>query len=179
MRKSAEITIEKIKNDDDWFNKARMLRHLIDEEGMRIIDLAKALGVKESYICHILRLNRLPEIIVDGYYSKLVSLSHLFIVSRIKNESKMIEVYEKILSGNLTVIQTQDLVREVLYSVKPGGERITEEEKENFIKKMMEKNKNLKIQMIQTRIKGRLELEYKGNLKTTSSALREVMDRLR
>ena len=76
-------TIEKIKKETDVFSKAKLIRYLIREKNVKVIDLAKKLSLTPSYICHLNRLNSLSEIIVDGYYSHLISTSHLFLLSRI------------------------------------------------------------------------------------------------
>ncbi len=132
MTEETERIILQIKNETDFFNKAKLLRFLTDEKDLSIKELSSKLGLKPSYICHILRLNRIPEMIVDGYYSQLISISHLFVLSRIKDKSVMISVYEKILSESLTVAKTEQLVREHLYDIKTEGKRLSKAEIEKF-----------------------------------------------
>jgi hypothetical protein len=178
MKEETIKIVEQMKKETDVFAKAKLILHLKEKSEMRTIDLAKALEVQPSYICHLLRLNRIPEIVLDGYYSSLITLSHLFVISRIKDKKKVIEAYERILSNSLSVLQTEEMVRDILYSVKPGGGRITEDEREKFIKRVTDKDNRLKIGIIQTRIKGRITVEIKGNFKETSAALREIMAKM-
>ncbi|MBI4225657.1 hypothetical protein HY612_00930 [Candidatus Roizmanbacteria bacterium] len=174
MSTSAEIDqlMESIKGESDIMQKVRLLTHLIKTKDVKVKDVAKELGVKSSYICHLLRLNRLPEAIADGYYSNSISLSHLFIISRIKDEAVMIEVYEKVLADSLNVKATEELVRDILYGVSTQGEYISPEEKNNFIQKITALKKNLSLRIIQTRIKSKIILEIKGDLEKTSKEIR-------
>ncbi len=165
--------VEQIKNETDIFNKAKLIEFIIKQKKERIVDLAKKLSMKPSYICHILRLNRLPDLVIDGYYARNISLSHLFVVSRLKNKDEIIKLYEKLLSKPMTVLQTEEIVRENLYGTKTKGEYIQKDEIkrfEDFIKR-----DNIKVKIIQTRIKSKCIIEIKGNLEKTSELLRKLM----
>ncbi|PIS15816.1 hypothetical protein COT62_01690 [Candidatus Roizmanbacteria bacterium CG09_land_8_20_14_0_10_41_9] len=172
-----EITkaLETIKAEKDMFQKARMLRDVIHMNQMRIIDVAKRLSMKSSYICHILRLNKLPDIIVDGYYARLISLSHLFVISRLKEKQDMVSIYEKVLSENITVLQAEEEVRSILYSVRSEGTYLKKEEIQKFIDDIKKKHKSVGIKIVQTRIKSKLSLELKGNLAKTNTLLKSLM----
>lgn len=176
MEKIEQI-IRQIKTEADFFNKARLINYLRKEKDVPLKDLAIKLGLKPSYICHILRLNRLPEIIVDGYYAKLVSLSHLFTLSRIKDQRILIQIYEKILTNNLNIQQTEELVRENLYNIKTRGMHLSKEERSDFIKKIIGNQKNIEVKIIQTRIKGTLIIKIKGELEITSQKLKQLLKR--
>jgi hypothetical protein len=169
-----EKYVEQIKKETDVFIKARLLNLLKKEKGWRVIDLSQRLNLKPSYICHLLRLNRLPEIVVDGYYNKMISKSHLFVLSRLPSEKEMIKVYELILEKNLDVSKTEDLVREIVYQIKNEGDYLSLEEKEDLIKKIESLEENIKAKVIQTRVKGKLIIEIKGSLKKTSKILRKI-----
>ena len=110
--------LNQIKIDKDIFQKSKLLDYIIKEKNLRITDLANKIGYKPSYICHLLRLKKVPDVIVDGYYSKSISSSHIYILSRLNDKKQMIELYEKILVENYTVKQTESAVREYLYQVK-------------------------------------------------------------
>lgn len=177
MFASAEIDqiIDSIKKESDIMQKVRLLTNLIKTKDIKVKDVAEKLGVKSSYVCHLLRLIRLPDTIIDGYYSDNISLSHLFVISRVKDTGKMVEVYEKVLTESLTVKKTEELVRDILYGVKTQGDYISPEEKENFIQKMKALKKNLNLGIIQTRTKIKIILEIKGDLEDTSQEVRNLM----
>lgn len=173
-----EETIEKIKKEEDIFSKAKLIKYLLEEKSIKVIDLAKRLSITSSYLCHLNRLNKLPDIVVDGYYSKLISVSYLFLISRVKDEKKLIEIYEKVLSDNLTIRKTEDLIREVVYEVKNKGNYIKPKEKNELLNRIKEKVPNAEVRVHQTRTKGTIFLEIKGNLEKTSGLIKEIFRKL-
>lgn len=173
-----EDTIEKIKKETNVFSKAKLIRYLLREKNIKVIDLAKKLSLTSSYICHLNRLNHISEIIVDGYYSNLVNISQLFLLSRIKNSKKMLEIYEKILSDDLTIRQTEELIREVIYEVKTKGSFLKPQDKAELIETVGMKYPNLKINITQTRTKARINLEIKGSLDQTTKLTKEIIKKL-
>lgn len=170
--------LKQIREDKDIFQKSRLIQYLLKERNLRIIDLANKIGYKSSYICHLVRLKKIPEVLVDGYYSKSISSSHLFLISRLNDKKQMIELYEKILSENLTVKQTESSVRNYLYQVKSIGKYIDPEAKEKLFQKIKEKYPELNIQIVQTRIKGKVILEIRGDLGKSSKVLKQVLEKL-
>ena len=170
--------IESIKQESDIIQKVKLLTRLTKDYEIKIKDIAEKMGVQSSYVCHLLRLNRLPEAIMDGYYSSSISLSHLFIISRIKDQTKIVEIYEKVLAESLTVKGTEEAVRESLYNVKTEGEYLKSDERDNFIQKITGLKKNLSLKIIQTRIKSKVIFEIKGNLDNTSKEIRNLLKRL-
>lgn len=169
--------LNQVKLDKDIFQKSRLLEYVIKEKNLRITDLADKIGYKPSYICHLLRLKKVPDVIVDGYYSKSISSSHIYILSRLNDKKQMIGLYEKILVENYTVKQTESAVREYLYQVKSIGKYLNKEDTEKFIKKIKEKFPELNIQIIQTRIRGRVILEIKGDLEKSSKVLKQILEK--
>lgn len=173
-----EKILHQIIQENDIFNKARLIFYLIKERGWRIKDLSRKLNLKPSYLCHILRLNRLPSLIIDGYYNQQITMSHLFVISRLKEEKEMIKLYEDILAKNFTVSQTEDRLREIIYQVKNFGEYFPKEK----IKILEEKIKKIfpkaKIRLVQTRVKTKLLFELKDNLKNTTRFIKEITDKL-
>lgn len=170
--------LEQIKIDKDIFQKSKLLDYIIKEKNLRIVDLANKIGYKPSYICHLLRLKKVPEVVIDGYYSKTISSSHIYILSRLNDKKQMIELYEKILGQNYSVKQTENAVRSYLYQVKSVGKYINKENAEKLTKKIKERFPKLNIQIIQTRIRGRIIFEIKGDLETSSKIIKQVLEKL-
>lgn len=170
--------VNQIKAEKDIFQKYRLIEYLMKEKNFRITDVSSKIGYKPSYICHLIRLKKIPDVVVDGYYSKSISSSHIYVLSRLNDVKQMIELYEKILSENFTVRQTEMAVREYLYQVKSIGKYINRENVIKLTKKIKEKYPELDIQIIQTRIKGKIILEIKGNLEKTSKLIKTVLNKL-
>jgi len=177
MVPSIEEYIEKIKNSDDFFYKAKLLKFLNKEKQIRVKELAEKINMKPSYLCHILRLNRLPELVVDSYYSKLISISHLFIVSRLKNAKDIFSAYENVLKNNLTVAQTENLIRGIIYGLKSDGKYLQTVDFEETIKAMKEKNPDINLKIIQSRVKSKIIIEIVGSLAKTSPLIRNWLRR--
>ena len=178
MSQEIDDLITSIKEEKDVFSKANQIADIIKEKNLKIIELAKKLNQTSSYICHLLRLNKLPEIIVDSYYSKSINISHLFILSRINNQEKMLQAFEEILKKSLTVIATEELVREYLYGIKTKGNHLRLKVKEEILKKFLEKYPEAKIKIIQTRVKSKIIIEIKGDLTETSKAISDITNQL-
>lgn len=178
MQDKVDEVVEKIKKEDDIFSRARLVRHLLKDKKVKVVDLAKKLGINSSYVCHINRLNRLPDIIIDAYYSKLVSVSHLFLISRIRDFKSMVEVYEKILSNGLSIQATENLLREYLYGIKPKGGYLQDKDRIKLEAGIGKQFENVNAKILQTRVYSKLTIEIKGNLDKTSKILKELAKKL-
>lgn len=154
--------IEQIKKETDYFGKTKLINFLIHQKHLKVKDLAAALGLKPSYLCHIMRLNKLSEIIMDGYYSKLISMSHLFVISLLKTETDLMDIYEIVLRDNLTVLQTEELVRGKLHGVSSEGEYV-QENKIQDLQSKIKGNFKADTKVTQTRTKTKLLIEWKGS----------------
>lgn len=174
MSNDVDDVIEKIKKETDVFSKARLISHLLKTKNVRVIDLAKKLNINPSYVCHINRLNKLPDIIIDAYYSKLVTVSHLFLLSRITDFKKTVEIYDQILSGSLSVKQTEERIREHLYGIKNKGGYLKDKDREKIEEGIAKKYPGVSAKIIQTRMYGKLKLEIKGSMDTSSKLLKEI-----
>ena len=174
MRPIVTELLNKLRVEEDVFKVSSILHQLIREEQMPLVQVSRELGAKPSYISHLLRIKKLPSIVIDGYYSKTVSLSHLFIISRLTSVDDMIKVYEQVLSGNLPTAKTEELVRELLFHVDSKGERVNKNRVESIKTKF--KEKGIDFEVVQTRTKGRIVLEMKGNLERTSGLIEELLE---
>lgn len=178
MAPTTEEFIQKIKDSNDFFFKAKLLLHLKKDRQILNKDLAKMLGIKPSYLCHILRLNRLPEMVVDSYYSKQISISHLFILSRLKDPKNIFSAFEKILKNNLTVGKTEYLVREIIYSLKSDGKYLQKKETDEKIRLIKERYPDVGIELIQSRVRSKIIIEVKGSLAKSSPLLKDFLKKL-
>ena len=168
---------EDFNSESDHFKKSNILHKLSKELNVKFEEIGKNVNLSPSYISHIMRLKKLPDLIIDGYYSNLISITHLYIISRLLNPKEMIEVYEVVLTKNLTTIDTEYIVRQKLYGIKAEGTFMLDEEK----KQISDKLKNLlgsEVKIIQSRIKSKLIVEIKGSLKETTEKLKKFIELL-
>jgi hypothetical protein len=178
MEEDVSLIFEQLRNEKDVFQKARLIKFLQIDKNIPLKKIGTEINMKPSYLCHLLRLLRLPDLVVDGYYSKVISISHLFIISRLRDQKDMSDLYEKILSDNLTVAATESQVREKLYKIKSEGTFLTQDERQEFTDNI-KKNNGFDIKIIQTRTKGKAVLEVRGSLLETTKALKEFMSVLK
>lgn len=177
-KQSSEHYLSLIQQEKDAFQKARLINYLYKEEQLRLNHIAVKLNLHPSHISHYLRLLDLPQIVVDGYYSQHVSETHLFILSRLDNKKDMIDAYKKILADSLTIEDTQKLIREIKHSISTKDEYLSPKLIEDFKKTLKKQLKDVTVEIIQTRIKGKMVLEMKGDTEKTKKFLVNLMVRL-
>lgn len=177
MDEVSQLIIDAV-SEQDIFRKAELFYNLKTAHRVRVKDLAKSAGMKASYLCHILRLIKLPEIVRDGYYNKTVSLSHLFIIARLHKTEDMIEVYEQVLAESLTATQTEELIRAKLYKVSSGGEYLEHEYESALQQSLRTVSDSVSVKIVQTRVRGKLLIELKGGLSETTPGLKTLVQKL-
>ncbi len=170
--------IRRIQQEDDVFIKATLLRILTGEYGVSIKSIAQQLKLSPSYVCNVLRILKLPDLVRDGYYSGLVSPTHLFIISRLHKEKDVIEVYEEILQQNLTTNVLEEKVRERLYNIESDGEHISERVKNSLVDSLHTIDPALKVKVIQSRIRAKVVIELSGGLKHSTLVLEKIAHKL-
>lgn len=169
--------IEKIRKEKDIFKKAKAIQFLTHEKEIPLVKISELLHEQSSHLSNILRLLTLPDLVRDSYYSKILSLTHLLILSRLSGEA-VIVAYEEILSNNLTVQQTEKIVREKLYDVRTQGDKISLSTQEKLIEELKEIDPSINVSIIQTQIQGKLTLTLKGNRKMTKEFFERLQEKL-
>ncbi len=159
--------------EKDIFKRAQLLNSLKRDKGVRVTDISKHLKMKSSYVSHILRLNKLPALVIDGYYSKSITPTHLYILARLQSHQQMVAAYEHVLANNLSVFDTEILVRTVLYGIKSVGEYLSVDEVRAFT--VLMRKMGIGARVIQSRLRSKMILEIKGDLLTSSAKLRQIM----
>jgi len=165
---------EDFKYETDHFKKAEILHKLSKDNGIGLAEIGKKVDLSPSYISHILRLLKLPDLIVDGYYSKLIAVSHLYIISRLHSQKEMIEVYEGVLSKNLTTLDTDEIVRQKLFGIKSEGEYMTDDEKKQLSDKIRQ-TIGAETKIVQSRVRSKLSIILQGSLKETTEKLLKML----
>lgn len=178
QKKSIEETITKLQDEKDAVVRAKLIHYLHVERALSLKEISTKLDLHPSYISHYLRILQLPDIVLDGYYAKQVSSAHLFILSRLKEEKEIIEAYQTILAKSLTSAQTEELIREIKFTVETTDGMLTKEQKEAMLADIQDAFPDAELKIIQTRVKGKLVLELTGDTTQTTAFLREVKAKL-
>ena len=172
--------INAIKLHTDPLTQAQLVVELIREHPIRNTDLAKELEIKPSYLSHLVRVMKLPEMVMDGYWNKQITFTHLILISRLRKPEEIIGLYEEILQKSLNVSATERRIREILYLIDSTG-KYTSKDRLNTIKTRIESSleNNARVSIIQTRIKAKITIEVSGNLVKTSEFIDTFANRFR
>ena len=105
--------IENIQRQDlDPIEVGISYQKLIDELGLTQENLAKKIGKKRSTISHYLRLLNLHPIIQAGLRDFMLSVGHAKCLLSINNQNEQLDIYNLIISKNLSVRETEKLTSE-------------------------------------------------------------------
>lgn len=104
--------VENIQRQDlDPIEIALSYQRLIDEIALTQEQMSDRVGKKRSTIANYLRLLKLDPIVQTGMRDGFISMGHGRAIITIEDQEKQLEVYEKIISNQLSVRQTEALVK--------------------------------------------------------------------
>ncbi|NPA68222.1 MAG: ParB/RepB/Spo0J family partition protein [Chlorobi bacterium] len=118
--------IENIQREDlNAIEIAVSYRRLIEECNLTQDKLADRVGKKRTTVANYLRLLKLPAEIQSGIQNKLITQGHAKALITIEDEKKQVNAYEKIISEQLSVRETEKLIREINFPVKKENKKTT------------------------------------------------------
>ena len=97
--------------DLDPIEIALTYNRLINELNITQNQLSKIVGKDRTTISNIIRLLKLDPIVQSGIRDGFLSMGHGRALVNIEKKSDQLSIYEKIISGNLSVRQTENLVK--------------------------------------------------------------------
>ena len=104
--------VENIQREDlDSVEVAISFQRLIEECRLTQEQLSERVGKQRSTVANYLRLLKLPAEIQLGIRNKHLSMGHARTLVNIEDPKKQIAVYYKVIDGELSVRQTEELVR--------------------------------------------------------------------
>ncbi|MGO3706979.1 MAG: ParB/RepB/Spo0J family partition protein [Mesonia hippocampi] len=113
--------VENIQRQDlDPIEIALSYQRLIDEIDLTQEQLSERVGKNRSTIANYLRLLKLDPIIQTGMRDGFLSMGHGRALINIDDTDKQLEIYQKIITHNLSVRDTENLVRE---NKNPSGKK--------------------------------------------------------
>jgi ParB family chromosome partitioning protein len=111
--------IENIQREDlNAVEIAVSYQRLIDECNLTQDQLAERIGKKRSTVTNYIRLLKLPVEIQAGLQNKLITMGHARALINIENEKTLVDTYEKIVAKELSVRETENLIREINFPAK-------------------------------------------------------------
>lgn len=118
--------VENIQRHDlDPIEIALSYQRLIDEIQLTQEQMSERVGKKRSTIANYLRLLKLDPIIQTGIRDGFISMGHGRAIINIENQDIQADIYQKIVSQNLSVRDTETLVKNYQESLKPKPETKT------------------------------------------------------
>ena len=112
--------VENIQRHDlDPIEIALSYQRLIDEIQLTQEQMSERVGKKRSTIANYLRLLKLDPIIQTGIRDGFISMGHGRAIINIENQDVQTSIYQKIVSQNLSVRETEALVKNYQDSLKP------------------------------------------------------------
>ena len=133
--------VENIQRHDlDPIEIALSYQRLIDEIQLTQEQMSERVGKKRSTIANYLRLLKLDPIIQTGIRDGFISMGHGRAIINIEDQDVQTDIYQKIVSQNLSVRETETLVKNYQESIKPVVTKakkattfaIAEEQKKSF-----------------------------------------------
>ena len=150
--------------DLNALERAQAYKRLIDEFGLTATEVGQRVGKSGPYVSNTLRLLELPDALKDGLLSNSITEGHAKALLGLEDINTMLSAYKQVLSENLGVRSTEELVRRMKASsdVKPRTKR--EYEHTADVAKMEEEIANsvgVKTKLLKSKAGGRLLLIFK------------------
>ncbi len=132
--------VENIQRHDlDPIEVAISYQRLIDEINLTQEELSERVGKKRSTITNYLRLLKLDPIIQTGIRDGFISMGHGRALISIEDNDVQSDIYHKVITQNLSVRETEALVKKHQESLKPKSSKkqienfdVSETEKKSF-----------------------------------------------
>jgi len=118
--------VENIQRHDlDPIEIALSYQRLIDEIQLTQEQMSDRVGKKRSTIANYLRLLKLDPIIQTGIRDGFITMGHGRAIINIEDHDAQADIYQKIVSQNLSVRETEALVKNYQDSLKPAPAKTT------------------------------------------------------
>jgi ParB family chromosome partitioning protein len=115
--------VENIQRHDlDAIEVALSYQRLMDEIQLTQEQVSERVGKKRSTIANYVRLLKLDPIIQSGIRDGFISMGHGRALINIESEDEQAKIYQKIISQNLSVRETESLVKNYQLSLLPKSE---------------------------------------------------------
>ena len=112
-------------------------------------EMSKRVGKDRTTITNYIRLLKLDPVIQSGIRDKFISMGHGRALINIENQDDQLIIYEKILKNNLSVRDTEKLVRNSNSNKSKNNTKIiTDEIKKEFSKIMIKTGLNLSLKLL-------------------------------
>ncbi|MDX9789310.1 MAG: ParB/RepB/Spo0J family partition protein [Candidatus Kapabacteria bacterium] len=152
--------VENIQRHDlDPIEVALSYQRLIDEIGLTQEQMSERVGKKRSTISNYLRLLKLDPIIQTGIRDGFISMGHGKALIAIEDQDVQSEIYHKVISQNLSVRDTEVLVKN-----HQEGNKTSVSKKEKRTSDILENEKKELTKILGTKVSVKVSSNGKGNI---------------
>lgn len=156
--------IENLQRQDlNPIEEAKAFESLIQTFSLKQEDVAKRVGKSRSTIANTLRLLQLDESIQELLIQQRLSEGHARALLGLSDQFSQLSVVEKILKNDLSVRETEKIVRDLLERPK---KKKKDDQLLSIYKEIEDKMKQIlgtKVQISKGKKKGKIEIEYYSN----------------
>ena len=157
--------VENIQREDlDAIEIAISFQRLTEECRLTQEQLSERVGKQRSTIANYLRLLKLPAEIQLGIRNKHLTMGHARTLVNIENPKKQINIYYRIIDGDLSVRQAEELVRNLQSEVARNPARV--EKKKKLTEDFLQLTEHLK-KIFSTDVNFRINDQGKGKIVIT------------
>ncbi|NLN31119.1 MAG: ParB/RepB/Spo0J family partition protein [Bacteroidales bacterium] len=154
--------VENIQREDlDAVEVAISFQRLIEECRLTQEQLSERVGKQRSTVANYLRLLKLPAEIQLGIRNKSLTMGHARTLVNIGDPRKQIDIYYKVVDGELSVRQTEELVRQLQAKAGRDPEKVRRKKQlnEDFVQLTDHLNK-----IFSVKVNFRINEEGKGKI---------------
>lgn len=168
-RRAAELAlVENLQREDlNPIEEARGYKTLMDEFGMTQDQAAQAVGKSRPAVTNALRLLSLSDAVLKLTESGALSAGHARALVPLRDTEKQLEAAQTVAERRLSVRQTEALVARLLKAPEPEPEEDKSSQRVivDYVREMERELENAlgrKVRLVDSRKKGRIELEFYG-----------------
>lgn len=166
-RKATELAlVENLQREDlNPIEEARGYKTLMDEFGMTQEEAAQSVGKSRPAVSNALRLLNLDESVLTMVESSTLSAGHARALVPIRDPKKQLDAARAVVDKRMSVRQTEAMVGRILSEDEEADDDVKGKIVVDYIKEVertLENALGRKVRLIDSRKKGRIELEFYG-----------------
>ena len=156
--------VENLQREDlNPVEQARGMRRLLEEYGCTQESAAELVGCSRPALTNALRLLALPEPVLAMLEDGRLSAGHGRALLALGEDKRIQAAAEAVLRDQLSVRQTEALVRKLLSPPKKAAEKKDDDIHVKALAERLTRSFSRKVHIVSGPRKGRLEIEYYGN----------------
>jgi ParB family chromosome partitioning protein len=156
--------IENLQREDlNPIEEAEAFEKLINEYNLTQEELSESIGRSRSAISNTIRLLGLPQKVKNCLINQEITSGHARAILSIENENLKEKVCDEIIEKNLTVRQTESLVKKYLNESKKANKENKDNKNSDELIKIEENLQGIfgtKVRLVSNNKKGKIMIEY-------------------